>query len=89
MEMMGAISSSDYMNLSSTSMISFEEDEVDEEQKGKDQIFMKKGCVTPKSEIPNVPKKINQSLIILSKPTSKKHEFQEITVQPLLDETVE
>ena len=36
MEFMGAMSTSDYM---STSMISFEE-EPDEEQKGKDEIFV-------------------------------------------------
>ena len=82
MEMMGAMSTSDYM---STSMISFEE-EPDEEQKGKDEIFVQKSCMTPKSEVPNMTKKIEQNLIILSKPPSKK---QETKVQPLLDETVE
>ena len=42
--------------------------------------------MTPKSEVPNMTKKIEQNLIILSKPPSKK---QETKVQPLLDETVE
>ena len=82
MEIMGAMSTSDYM---STSMISFEE-EPDEEQKGKDEIFVQKSSMTPKSEVPNMTKKIEQNLIILSKPPSKK---QEIKVQPLLDESAE